>query len=286
LQALAWEQKNNATGVLAMKKKWCLSLAAIIAIAFVLNACGGGNAGQGEAADQSEATGPSEDELIQAALAGGDAEPASSFGYIRNENGNGVIITYVLPMTANVVIPDALDGLPVVGFNTDVFRGNDVLVSITIPGSVTQIPENAFSGCGNLATVILNQGVTTIGNGAFYNCDNLVRVTLPEGLTSIGNSAFYDCDRLPAITIPSGVTTIGNQAFQSCDNLIKITLPDSLTSVGINAFTSCRNLSDLNVPARLTSFGRGGDGAFARCHKLPLATRDKLVSQGYDGRGF
>ncbi|RBI34055.1 leucine-rich repeat domain-containing protein, partial [Metamycoplasma hominis] len=39
--------------------------------------------------------------------------------------------------------------------------------SITIPGSVKEIGESAFSGCENLKEVILNEGLERIGDYAF-----------------------------------------------------------------------------------------------------------------------
>ncbi|WP_181817595.1 leucine-rich repeat protein, partial [Metamycoplasma hominis] len=44
---------------------------------------------------------------------------------------------------------------------------NAKIESITIPGSVKEIGESAFSGCKNLKEVILNEGLEKIGAKAF-----------------------------------------------------------------------------------------------------------------------
>ncbi|WP_217901171.1 leucine-rich repeat protein [Metamycoplasma hominis] len=48
--------------------------------------------------------------------------------------------------------------------------------SITIPGSVKEIGERAFSDCTNLEELILNEGLEKIGESAFFGCWNLKKV--------------------------------------------------------------------------------------------------------------
>ena len=47
------------------------------------------------------------------------------------------------------------------------------LTSVTIPSSVTNIGECAFSGCTNLTSVTIPDSVTRIGEGAFSGCRGL-----------------------------------------------------------------------------------------------------------------
>jgi hypothetical protein len=186
------------------------------------------------------------------------------FGYIRNQSNDGIIITYMTVTAQTVVLPDSIEDLPVVGFRTGLFRGDKTLRSITLPATITAIPDEGFRECTSLSGLTL-PGVTTIGSNAFRGCSSLVNVTLPV------------------------VTTIGNYAFYECDSLVKVSLPEGLTMIGYSAFQNCINLNDLTVPASLTQFPRQpyyNDDTFSGCHKLPLAVRDKLVAQGYSGRGF
>lgn len=50
---------------------------------------------------------------------------------------------------------------------------NSALTSITIPDSVTDIYEYAFSDCEKLESIEIPQNVVMIGNGAFINCTKL-----------------------------------------------------------------------------------------------------------------
>lgn len=105
-------------------------------------------------------------------------------------------------------------------FGGPVWFSNKMLVSVTIPNSVT-----------------------SIGNHAFASCSNLTSITIPDSVTSIGNYAFGVCSSLTSVTIPNSVTFIGNQAFTSCESLTSIIIPDSITSIGKWAFDSCSSLT-------------------------------------------
>ena len=91
--------------------------------------------------------------------------------------------------------------------------------SVTIPNSVTNIENSAFSGCESLTTVTIPDSVTRIGEHAFYYCTSLTSVTIPSSVTSIGFEAFRQCYNLTTVTIPDSVTRIGDEAFYHCDNL-------------------------------------------------------------------
>lgn len=54
---------------------------------------------------------------------------------------------------------------------------NSAVTSVTIPDSVTSIPDAAFYNCGNLETIHIPVSVTFIGSYAFDDCPNLMTVT-------------------------------------------------------------------------------------------------------------
>jgi len=211
------------------------------------------------------------------------------FGFIRNEGGSGIIITYKTVNATTVVVPDRIENLPVVAIMAGLFRNDSTVRSITLPATVTAVPAEAFRGCSSLSSITM-PGVTEVGNSAFRGT-NFSSLTLPAVIT-LGNNVFYDLSSLTNISLPS-IQTIGQGSFQGCNNLTKVTFGNGLTTLGNNAFQGCINLSDMNVPASLTEFlsidGWGYRAAadhFSGCQKLPLATRDQLVAQGYGGRGF
>ena len=74
-----------------------------------------------------------------------------------------------------------------------------------------------------LTTVIIPESTTNVGEYVFYNCDTLTSVIIGDSVTSIDNNAFYNCDALTSVTIGNGITIIGTWAFSHCTSLMSIT---------------------------------------------------------------
>ena len=136
--------------------------------------------------------------------------------------------------------------------------------SYSIPNSVTEIGDGAFSYCTSLASITIPDGVTSIGAYAFF-CTSLTSVVIPDGVTSIDESAFFDCTSLASITIPDSVTSIGYRAFYGCTSLTSITIPNGVTSIGTSAFSGCTSLTSITIPDSVTSIGWH---AFSGCTSL------------------
>ena len=117
-----------------------------------------------------------------------------------------------------IVIPETHQGKPVTQILPNGFSCKN-LTRITVPASITDIGDGAFSGSGMLTTVILPDGVKTIGNHAFSDCSSLSSVTIPAGITCIGAATFSGCSSLSSIAIPASVTSIGDFAFNGCSSL-------------------------------------------------------------------
>lgn len=97
--------------------------------------------------------------------------------------------------SSNSVIPSS-----VVSIGDSAFLRNSALTHITIPGSVTNIRENAFSACTNLLSVTFETPSTShalvIGEYAFSFCSALQSIEIPAHVTEIGDSAFASCYNL------------------------------------------------------------------------------------------
>jgi uncharacterized repeat protein (TIGR02543 family) len=183
----------------------------------------------------------------------------------------------------NVIIPDRIGGIPVVGIanyafaNTE-FRNNRNIVSVTLGRYITSIENHAFVGCLYLQSVTFNAGLTSIGSYAF--ADTALReITLPDSLTTLGNDAFANCRSLETVNIGSGLTEIRHGTFAytnalrnvnfHADNKVasistgvfresgiqSITLPNGLTTIADTAFKDARSLSEVILPQTLTHIG-------------------------------
>lgn len=178
--------------------------------------------------------------------------------------------------------------------------------TVTIPAAeqglpVTEIADNAFSGCGGLTKVGIPDGVKKIGGGAFGGCGELTEITLPSGVAEIGGNAFNYCDKLKEIKyageieswcaikglgnvtsqgrtlfingkpltgdliIPDGVEKIGDYAFYGCGGLKSVIIPAGVVSVGESAFYGCVNLTGVTIGDGVSEIGKD---AFRNCNKL------------------
>ncbi len=149
------------------------------------------------------------------------------------------------------------------------FYGCAGLESITLPGTVKTIGNNAFNGCIGLTDMIIPEGVTSIDTAAFYGCTGLADVTLPSTLKTIGEWVFIDCTGLTDVTVPQGVTSIGNMAFSGCTGLESITIPTSVTTMGYRVFENCTSLERVEIPYQVTSIG---NMTFSGCTSLTSVT--------------
>jgi len=76
--------------------------------------------------------------------------------------------------------------------------------SYTIPDTITQIGNSAFSGALRLTEVYIPNGVAHIGNRAFERT-GLYEVTIPDSVTFLGWGAFSGSVNLHTIILPDGL---------------------------------------------------------------------------------
>ena len=149
------------------------------------------------------------------------------------------------------------------------YLNNELLTSVTIPGSVTGIGDYMFEGCNSLQSITIPDSVTSIGSSTFYECRGLESITIPDSVTSIGSGAFHYCTGLKSVTIGSGVTSIGDGAFNRCAGLQSVTIPKNVKSIGNNAFYYCSGLKSITIGSGVESIGAG---ALSYCKGLTDVT--------------
>lgn len=105
----------------------------------------------------------------------------------------------------------SLASLQSVTFNNptaDVFMGKSMfagstLKTITLPASLTAIPESAFEGCQSLTSYPMTANVTSIGKKAFSNAKLPATVSLSKKVTSIDRTAFTYVKEVKQFTVAS-----------------------------------------------------------------------------------
>jgi len=160
------------------------------------------------------------------------------------------LVEFSSGLSGSYTIPDSVTNLA-----DGAFTGCSALTSVTIPASATNIGNYVFEYCSSLGSITLPAGVADIGISAFSGCSGLTNVTIPNSVTNIGQDAFYACSSLTSMTIPSGVTDIGLSAFLFCSGLTKVTLGNGVTNLENDAFYACSSLTDITFLGNAPTLG-------------------------------
>jgi len=203
-------------------------------------------------------------------------------------NGKVTITDCDEAATGELVIPNTIQGNPVVYIGEAAFERCARLTRVTIPEGVTNIgprafsditlleeillpqsliniQEDAFSYCMNLRNLVLPPNLFTISERAFYACSSLRKVIIPDRVISTGKSVFEFCWRLEEITFGNNLVGISDYTCFRCENLKKVTLKGNIRRIGAHAFQSCEKLAEISLPLSVT---RIGDYAFASAKSL------------------
>ena len=174
-----------------------------------------------------------------------------------NINVDG-IITSASGYSSNVIVPGTVDSITVVGFSNQIFKNNSTIQTISIPDSVTSLPEYFFGDSNNTTltsvTFTENSQLTTINNYAFHTCKSLSDFKFPSTVTSLNGTNQFQETAMSSITIPAGLTSIKQGSFYNMPNLTELIFaPNSnLTSMSQGyEFTNCNKLDVIiNFPAQ------------------------------------
>lgn len=181
------------------------------------------------------------------------------------------------------------------------FASNYNLNNVNVPGTLTDIADDAFRSTGlydkykNNEYILLGEGsqkvlykwkrkgdkvtednaiipkgITAIANGAFANYSKLVSVNIPDSVTNIGNSVFDSALNLKEIDLKN-VTSIGDSAFKN--SAIEKIKMDKVTSIGVDAFANSQ-IKSIAIPEGVESIG---EWAFANATALEEVTFPKTL---------
>lgn len=149
-----------------------------------------------------------------------DAANEQLFDFEFTPDNTAVIVKHYRGAAADVTIPSCYKGKPVTAINNAAFP-NSAVTSVTIPDSITSIPDAAFVNCSQLTNISIPNSVTYIGFSAFSSCTSLKSITLPSSLRTIGNSAFADCPSLMTVTYPGSKKQWDDIAKGSNNDVLK-----------------------------------------------------------------
>lgn len=146
-------------------------------------------------------------------------------------DGQSYVVVGVTGMHAQIDIPAAYEGLPVVEIGEYGLANHWYMESVYIPSSIRAISETAFVGSKALSSISVatNNTYFTSIDGNLYSKDtetllvcatgNLASTfTVPDGVTTVARYAFYSSS-LSELFIPETVTVIEGYALEGCGAL-------------------------------------------------------------------
>ena len=124
------------------------------------------------------------------------------FDYELIDSEDGIIITNVKQTEEEMVIPDHINGIPVLFIVENLFKDDNTLKTIELSKNLLKISDYAFNNCTSLEHIVVPDSVKSIGMEAFYGCSNLLTVDLGQGVSEVEAYAFWECKNLLSFKFP------------------------------------------------------------------------------------
>ena len=177
---------------------------------------------------------------------------------------NGVLLGYY-GSESDITLPNTVTRI-----NDEALKGNKKIVSVTIPGSVKDIGNNAFQGCPNLKEIIFT-------NPDRNNNNLIIRV-----------SAFQDCPNLTTCEIPARAYQVVGNIFKGCTSLKEVKVnannPYYFTQDGVLFGPALVNYQPQYEGAyTLQSYPAGREGAYTIPSSVNGKTIDQIWTSGFEG---
>ena len=132
------------------------------------------------------------------------------------------------------MIPSTYEEKPVTSIGSNAFAYCSSLISVTIPDSILRSGfVGVFSSSQkNLKSVTISGSVTNIPKYAFNGCSSLTSVRIPDSVTSIEKSAFSSCRSLTSVTFEGNAPSLEANVFRNVSGNAKIFINPGATGFG------------------------------------------------------
>lgn len=197
--------------------------------------------------------------------------------FYYTEDDKGITVTGYSGDEKNIVLPEKIDGKPVVAIASKAFELQK-FESIKIPESVTDIGSYAFRHCINLKDVKINGKITAIEMGTFNYCSSLNTFTIPPTVETIEENAFGKTP-LSEVILPDSVKSIGKFSYFGCENLKTFTSGKGLKQLYGSCFAGCTSLENVNLQEGVELLGENCFSGCSSLKNITLPNTVKLISK-------
>ena len=189
-------------------------------------------------------------------------QPRYEYTLSKNAQDEDVAtITKYYGSVAAIIVPDTIDGYPVVAIGNEAFRGNKYLTAILIPDCITSIGDYAFADT-NLDSLVLPAELNRLGRCILSGNKMVTEITIPKTLSSTGSSFSnliegdgpFAESNVQKATIEAGMTVVPEHLFHKNSTLTSVEIPDTVTEISRYAFTQT-GLTSIKIPDTVTRIG-------------------------------
>ncbi len=220
-------------------------------------------------------------------------------------------------------IPAEVDGLPVtqvgdgisaVLYTEDTGINHSEDVTISLPGCVTRIEDNAFRYISNVKSMELPDSIEYIGSNFVdkdaypdgfripsalkdFNTGTLNRMTAyianeeNENFTVIDGMLYtadgktllavpYLDESVTKLVIPDGTETLGDSTLNHMSTLETLVMPDSVTEIGDSVLRSCSSLTEIQWSKNLKKIGKSSVCSLSALETLALPDSLETIDAG------
>lgn len=167
--------------------------------------------------------------------------------------------------TKECVVPSVIEEMSVTALASGIVKNNSVILSVTIPSTVSSLQSDSFMGCMALKTINITKG--NLKTFDIEYCPSLEVINLPETVTSIGR--LEQCTMLQKINIDAKNTVLksvdGVAYTADMKTLIKypagkitarFVVPSTVTAFSDFAFSETgTNIKEMYIPSTVTKMG-------------------------------
>ena len=92
------------------------------------------------------------------------------------------------PFSGDIVLPSEVDGIPISSILANAFSDASIkteVKTVTVSGSIKEIPDRLFDGCTALREVTFQEGVERLSEVALLGCSSLAKIVIPASVTDI-----------------------------------------------------------------------------------------------------
>lgn len=188
----------------------------------------------------------------------------------------GTSCFYDCSKLSHIVVPDSVKMVGEAAFcGTDLKSAGPIGEGFDYEfGWVKNIPDNAFSSCGELTEVYIPESCERIGNSAFRSCSNLNNIAISDNCVEIGSLAFAHSG-LMSIKLPSHITKISEGMFEYCEKLKYLDVPEEVKVIETYAFLYS-GLRRIDLPASVTDIQTY---AFAESNSLNYVSMSEQLNR-------